>query len=54
MSKFENFILWLYEVERDIKFNIARRRCKFSDCAEAYERYRTKRRMLLKHHKIMF
>lgn len=54
MTKFQTFILWLYRIERDIKFNYARRKGQYFKCADAYEHYRIQKKKLLKEHKIMF
>lgn len=51
---FYKFVLWIYRLQRTIEFNRAKRKCYFSDCAAAYERYRTKRTLLLRDGKIHF
>lgn len=54
MSLYQKFILWIYRLQRDYKFNQARKKGHFSDCSGAYEEYRTKRRLFLNYGEVHF
>ncbi len=54
MTKFQTFMLWLYRIQRNIKFKLASRKGNYIKCADAYEHYRIQKIKLLEEHKIIF